>query len=299
MTPKGLEIGAVRVDAVAEMSGFRWVAETLFPEAAPEAVDRHIGWMAPDLFDPETRMLAMIRQCFVLRTPRRTIMIDSCTGDDKPRNGPTFNMLRTPWRENFAALGLSYEDIDIVMCTHLHADHVGWNTRLDNGRWVPTFPNARYLFGRTEYEHRLAEMVRAPDPVGSFMEDSVLPVVEAGQAEIVDDAYQLSDNVWFEPTFGHTPGHLCVHVRDGGEEAVFSGDVMHHPIQVREPQWSSCFCEDRDASRRARLAFLDRYADSGALIVPTHFERGSAGRLTGGADGFHFDFLQGGSTRTG
>lgn len=291
------EIGSVRVDSVVEMTGARWPADAFFPDATDEVVDRHIPWMAPDLFDVDKRLLSLVRQTYVLRAGGRNILIDTCTGDDKPRNGEFFNMLKTSWPADFAALGLRYEDIDIVMCTHLHVDHVGWNTRLEDGRWVPTFPNARYLFGRTEYEHCCAELEKGPDPLGPIMEDSVFPVVEAGLAEIVDDNYQLSDAIWFEHTPGHTPGHICVHVKDGGEEAVFSGDVMHHPIQVREPQWSSRFCIDADASRQARTSFLDRYADTGKLIVPAHFERGSAGHIAGGPDGFHFDFREGGSTR--
>lgn len=290
-------IGEVRVDAVEEVSGTRFPADRLVPDATPEEIDRHAVWMAPDLYDPARRLFALVRQTYVLRTAGRTMLIDTCVGDDKPRNGDSFNMLKTPWRANFAALGLAFEDVDVVMCTHLHVDHVGWNTRLENGRWVPTFPNAKYLFGRTEFEYWSEALKRAPDPDGPILEDSVFPVVEAGLAEIVDDDYQLSDSVWFEHTPGHTPGHLCVHVRDGGEEAVFSGDLMHHPIQVREPHWSSCFCDDRAASARARAGFLDRYADSGKLIVPAHFERGTAGHVTGGAGGFQFEFIGGGSTR--
>lgn len=287
----------MRVEAVVEMSGPRVPVDMLLPDAPPEEIDRHIPWMAPDLFEPETRLLGMVRQSYVVRTAQRTILIDTCTGDDKPRNGESFNMLKTPWRANFHALGLRFEDIDLVMCTHLHVDHVGWNTRLENERWVPTFPNAKYLFGRTEFAFWTEALKRGPDPFGPIMEDSVLPVVEAGQAEIVDDDYQLSDAVWFEHTPGHTPGHICVHVKDGGAEAIFSGDLMHHPVQVREPQWSSCFCDDPEASRTARLGFLDRTADSGKLVVPAHFERGSAGHVVGTADGFHFDFREGGSTR--
>lgn len=290
-------IGSVQVEAVVEVSGPRLSPDYVFPDATDDALNRHAAWMAPDLFDPETRLLAMVRQSYIVRTPQRIIVIDTCTGDDKPRNGDSFNMLKTPWRGNFAATGLRFEDVDLVMCTHLHVDHVGWNTRLENGRWVPTFPNARYLFGRTEFEHWSEELKKAPDPDGPIMEDSVFPIVDAGLAEIVDDNYQLSDAVWFEHTPGHTPGHICVHVKDSGEEAVFSGDLMHHPIQVREPQWSSRFCSDAEASRHARTGFLDRYADTGKVIVPAHFERGSAGLVAGAEDGFHFDFRAGGSTR--
>lgn len=294
---KPLQIGQVRVDTVEEVSGPRYRPSWLLPDSTPEQVRRHVAWMAPDLYDPDRDLLAMVRQTYVLRTPRRTILIDTCVGDHKERTSPNFNQLSTEWLNNFRALGLTFDDIDVVMCTHLHVDHVGWNTRLENGRWVPTFPNARYLFGRTEFEACQEALKRGPDPDGPIFEDSVLPIVEAGLAEIVDDNHALSDGIWFEPTHGHSPGHLCVNVRDGGQSAIFSGDVMHHPIQVREPTWNTRFCQDSVRSRETRHLFLDRYADRDTMVIPAHFERGTAGYIKGASDGFHFDFLEGGSTR--
>ena len=292
-----LSIGDVTVEAVVEVAGPRIPADMLLPTAGREQITAHAVWMAPGLYVADTHMFAMVRQSYVVRTPHRTILIDTCVGEHKDRTNERFRLTETPWPANFRALGLAYEDIDVVMCTHLHVDHVGWNTRLENGRWVPTFPNARYLFGRTEMETYRAAIATSPDPEGPIYDDSILPVVDAGQAEIVADDHELADGLWFELTPGHTPGHVCVHLQNAGGHAVFSGDLMHHPIQVREPQWNSCFCADAEQAQATRRAFLERHADSDTMIVPAHFERGTVGRLESTADGFTYLFRDGGSTR--
>jgi glyoxylase-like metal-dependent hydrolase (beta-lactamase superfamily II) len=293
-----LRLGDVTIAAVEEVSGPRLRPDFLLPQSSPNMIARHAHWMAPDLYDPSSGLLAMVRQTNVIRTPHHTILIDTCAGDDKERNTPNFHRLKTPWKNNFKTLGLAFEDVDIVLCTHLHVDHVGWNTRLDNGKWVPTFPNARYLFSRTEYTY-WADRVRSgqPDPDGPIFEDSVIPVVEAGQADIVADDHELSNGMWLELSAGHTAGHVCIHLQNEGGHVLFSGDLMHHPIQVREPQLNSRFCLDGAAALAARRRFLDSYADRDVIVVPAHFERGTAGRIVGASDGWHFDFLQGGSTR--
>jgi glyoxylase-like metal-dependent hydrolase (beta-lactamase superfamily II) len=293
-----LRLGEVAIDAVEEISGPRYKPAFLLPEAPADLIAGHARWMAPDLYDPAADLLAMVRQTNVVRTQHHTILIDTCVGDDKERNRAAIHRLKSPWRDNFKALGLAFEDIDIVMCTHLHVDHVGWNTRLENGRWIPTFPNARYLFARTEFDY-WADRVRTgrPDPDGPIFEDSVMPVVEAGQADIVADDHELSNGMWLELTPGHTAGHVCIHLQNRHGHVLFSGDLMHHPIQVREPQLNSGFCLDAAGSRAARRRLLDSYADRDVIVVPAHFQRGTAGRIVGASDGWHFDFLQGGSTR--
>lgn len=294
-----LELGGVTIEAVEEISGHRFKPGMLLPNSTPGEIAAHAGWMAPDLYAPERDLLAMVRQSYVVRTRHHTILIDTCCGDDKTRANPNFHMLKTPWFANFRALGLSPADIDMVLCTHLHVDHVGWHTRLADGRWVPTFPNARYLFGRTELETYLAGIAETPDPDGDLYGDSIAPVFDAGLAEIVDDDHQLSDGLWFEMTPGHTPGHLCIHLETPAGRAVFAGDLMHHPVQVREPQWNSRFCADGDRARAARQRFLDRHADTDTLVIPAHFERGTVGRLSGDGRGFNYHFRDGGDVRTG
>lgn len=292
-----ITLGEASIRSVVEVSGLRYRPEFIFPAVSREQLSLHSGWMAPDLYDPARNLIAMVRQTNVVRTRYHTILIDTCVGDCKRRNVPNFHMQLLAWQENFRTMGLAFEDIEMVMCTHLHVDHVGWNTRLQSGRWVPTFPKARYLFGRTEFEYWQAEHRSGRDsPDGSVFEDSVLPIVEAGQALIVDDDCELSDGFWLEPAFGHSVGHLAIHLENVGGHLVFSGDIMHHPIQVREPDLASRFCENPDRATSVRRRFLEVYADRDVLIAPAHFERGTIGRIESAADGFHFNFLAGGST---
>jgi glyoxylase-like metal-dependent hydrolase (beta-lactamase superfamily II) len=287
-----LDLDGVTVESVLERTGPRFKPLDLLPTASLERFALHRPWLEPDLFDPALGMLSLDRQSFVIRTPRHTIMVDTCVGADKERANPQWHHLQGPWLENFAALGLRPQNIDIVFCTHLHADHVGWNTRLKDGRWVPTFPKARYLFGRIEYEHAKRALEKAPDPDGPLLEDSVFPIVEAGQAVFVDEGYEIEPGFRLSLTAGHTPGHLCLEI-DAGKRAVFCGDLMHHPVQVREPQWSSCFCLDPRQSAATRAAFLARYSDTGTLVVPAHFGRGTVGRVRQMQDSFDFDFVEG------
>lgn len=293
-----LTLGDVSISLVEEISGHRYAPEFLFPQVTQDEVSRNAGWMAPDHYDPERQLLAMVRQTNVIRTPRHTILIDTCVGDCKPRNVASFNMLQTRWLENFRATGLRFEDVDFVMCTHLHVDHVGWNTRLDNGRWVPTFPNATYVFAKREFDHWAAQADQGRDsPDGPIFADSVAPVVERGLARIVDAEDELLTGFRLEPTPGHSVGHVAIHMQGSGGHVLFSGDIMHHPLQVREPHLFSRFCEDQDAAIATRRKFLADYADRDVIIAPAHFEGGTFGRVSSGSDGFHFDFLRGGTTR--
>ena len=162
------------------------------------------------------------------------------------------------------------------MCTHLHVDHVGWNTKWENGRWVPTFPNARYLWHRAEYEYWAANDDGAYGPV---VQESVLPVVEAGLVDLVEPTHAVTDEVRLEPTLGHTPGHVSVHITSRGEEAVITGDLMHHPAQCAHPEWRSSADFDAEQAERTRRDFLARYADRPVLVIGTHFATPTAGRI--------------------
>jgi glyoxylase-like metal-dependent hydrolase (beta-lactamase superfamily II) len=270
-----LDVGQVRVSAIVERAGPTrptW----LLPDATPEAVERHRGWLAPHFLDDKGRFLQSIHT-FVVRTPALTVLVDTCVGNDKDRGGrPPFHMLHTAFLEDLRAAGVAPESIDVVLCTHLHVDHVGWNTRLERGRWVPTFPRARYLFARREWEHWSAE--RDDDTV-RIMADSVTPIVEAGLATFVEADHRISDELWLEPTPGHTPGHVSVRLRSGDADAVITGDLMHHPIQMAEPQWCSHFDVDPEQARKTRRAFCERYADRPVTVLGTHFHHPTAGRI--------------------
>jgi glyoxylase-like metal-dependent hydrolase (beta-lactamase superfamily II) len=184
------------------------------------------------------------------------------------------------------AMDVAPESVDYVMCTHLHADHVGWNTRLLDGRWVPTFPNAKYIFSQRDYDHYAG--TDPEDHSHSAFRDSVLPIVEAGQAVMINDDFSIDDTVTILPTPGHTPGHYCVRLRSNGAEAILTGDLMHFGVQVARPDWSAVFCVDGVASATTREIFIDTYADSGVLIMPAHFPGPTCGHITGSSAGTRF-----------
>ena len=198
---------------------------------------------------------------------------------------------------DLARAGVRPEDVDLVMCTHLHCDHVGWNTRLVDGRWVPTFPNARYLMAREEFEHFDRLHRAGPDyPVNhGAWEDSVLPVVASGQARIVEMRHQvegdLGDGVWMEPAPGHTPGHVTVHLRAPSGEAILSGDILHHPISMALPDLSMYADWNPDLGRATRRALLERCADTSTLLLTGHFPAPTAGHVVSAGDAFAFRFV--------
>ena len=272
---QALSLGRLSIDAVVERAGPTrptW----LLPDAVPEAVERHRAWLAPHFLDDKGRFLQSIHT-FVVRAPGLTVLVDTCVGNDKDRGGRApFHMMRTPFLDDLKAAGVAPESVDLVVCTHLHVDHVGWNTRLDTGRWVPTFPRARRLFARRECEHWSSENA---DDTKRIMADSVTPVLDAGLADLVAMDHRVSSEMWFEPTPGHTPGHVSVRLASGGAEAVITGDLMHCPVQVAEPDWGSHFDSDPEQARKTRRAFCERYADTAVAVLGTHFHHPTAGRI--------------------
>jgi glyoxylase-like metal-dependent hydrolase (beta-lactamase superfamily II) len=277
-------IGRLRIGAVVETAGPTrptW----LFPSTTPEALDRHRAWLAPHFLDGEGRLLQSVHT-FVVRAPDLTLLVDTCIGNDKDRGGRRpFHMLRTGFLDDLRAAGVAPEGVDVVVCTHLHVDHVGWNTRLDGGRWVPTFPRARYLFARREWEHWTAEK---EDGTRRIMADSVAPVLDAGLAQLVSMDHQVTDEIRLEPTPGHTPGHVSVRLASRGADAVITGDLMHHPVQVAEPDWQTSFDTDPVEACRTRRAFCARYADRAVTVLGTHFHHPTAGRIVSHRDGWRF-----------
>jgi glyoxylase-like metal-dependent hydrolase (beta-lactamase superfamily II) len=242
---------------------------------------------------PEKSAFMMSMHSYVLRVGGRTILIDACNGNDKRRAIPDVNMAQTSYLENLAALGLTPDNIDVVLCTHLHFDHVGWNTRLENGKWVPTFANARYLFSRRDFEHFGSQELE-DDHLRAFR-DSVLPVYEAGRAELVEADIEVhrevSERVWLEPAFGHSPGNFSVIAEGSGERAIFWGDVIHHPVQLVRPEVTPSFDGDPDKARATRLRTLARAADEELICFPAHFRDPSAGRVLRSGDTYRYRFL--------
>jgi len=259
-------------------------AHEMFPELTPDmlAAERNALRAANALDAQDTLILCF--QSYVVQTPDHTILIDSCIGNDKPRALPKWNMKTDDtYMQALASAGVSVNDIDVVMCTHLHTDHVGWNTRRDNGRWVPTFPNARYVFAQREYNHWVAQNAKAEVP--AFV-DSVLPVIEAQRADIVSDEFSIGDHVRLLPTPGHTPGHVAVAVGKRRDEAVFSGDLMHSPLQLGHPELSPKFDVDPVQAAVTRRGFLERYCDTATLCCTAHFPSPSVGRIRRKGNGF-------------
>jgi glyoxylase-like metal-dependent hydrolase (beta-lactamase superfamily II) len=278
-------VGDLTIHRIVEQEGPYPPALDLFSGLTPEVLAQNRDWMRKArALDAEDRLILCF-QSYILRTPHHTILIDSCIGNDKPLPGrPKWNMKTDDtYMRAFKAAGFSVEDIDFVMCSHLHVDHVGWNTRLENGRWVPTFPNARYLFGKTEFDYWTQQHARAAVPAFA---DSVLPVVETQRADIIGEDFAIGDHLRILPTPGHTPGHVAFAAGRNKDDAVFAGDVMHSPLQTRYPELSPQFDVDPAQSAVTRRKFLERYCDTDTLCCTIHFPSPSAGKIRRSGDGF-------------
>jgi glyoxylase-like metal-dependent hydrolase (beta-lactamase superfamily II) len=246
--------------------------------------------MEPEVWDEAEGKIVITYQTFVVRTPRYTILVDTCTGEDKGHPPPFDFPGKERWRNELFALGIGFEQVDYVFCTHLHIDHTGWNTTLRDGRWVPTFPNAKYVFHKGEYAAWEAEHNKRNDPPGTVFRDNCLPIVEAGQALLVDDDYALDDTITLTPTPGHSPCHCCVNIHSGGKRAVVAGDLMHHAIQCREVDWSSKPDWDMRQSAQSRRSFFTSVAGTDTLILPIHFPSPTAGFITADDGRFNYRF---------
>jgi glyoxylase-like metal-dependent hydrolase (beta-lactamase superfamily II) len=287
----GFVIGDISVHRIVEQEGAFMPALETFPGLTPQALEENRHWLAPKALDAKGDLIFCF-QTYVVRTPHHNVLVDSCIGNDKHRPTRPNWHLKTDdtYMRGLAAAGLSVDDIDFVMCTHLHADHVGWNTRLDNGRLVPTFPKARYIFSEQEYGYW--EQAHAKAAVPAFG-DSVLPIIEAMRAELVRGDHELDDHVRLLPTPGHTPGHVAICFGRGGDAAVMPGDMMHSPLQARYPELSPKFDVDAAQSAVTRRAFLERYCDTATLCCPTHFPSPSHGRVTRWGEGFRCEAVAG------
>jgi glyoxylase-like metal-dependent hydrolase (beta-lactamase superfamily II) len=274
-------IGRVRITKIVELET---VGSTRFilPLATNEEI-RKSSWLIPDFATEEGR-LKMSIHALVVETPSRRIVVDTGLGNDKEgRNVPTWNNRKTPFLEIMHAAGFPLDSIDTVICTHLHVDHVGWNTRLADGRWVPTFANARYVFGKTEYEH-WRDHSDEPEKATVF-NDSVKPIADAGKADLVASDYRLCDEISLIPTPGHSPGHISLHIQSNGEEGLLTGDVAHHPCQMAHLDWSSTADSDPVLSTATRRELFSRFADTPTLVIGGHF---GAGRIKRDGDAFKF-----------
>jgi glyoxylase-like metal-dependent hydrolase (beta-lactamase superfamily II) len=273
-------VGKVTVTKIVEMEvtgGSRFI----LPDATYEAV-LPIQWLQPHFADERGR-LKMSIHALVVETPERRIVVDTCLGNDKQgRRIPTWNNLQGSFLTDLTAAGFARESIDTVMCTHLHVDHVGWNTMLVDGKWVPTFPQARYLMGRTEFAHWQEQHDR--DDMAAVFADSVKPVHDAGLVDLVASDARICDEISLAPTPGHTPGHVSVRIASQGEEALITGDFMHHPCQIARPDWCSTADSDQAAARLTRERMLEELSQRPVLVIGTHFAGVTAGRIVRDGD---------------
>jgi len=270
------KIGAVTVTRIVEME----VPMPHNPEApffehgTPENL-RRLPWLYPHFVNDQDQLLLSIHALLV-EAPGLRLVVDTCVGNDKPRGAVGGLPLATPFLEHMAEAGWSRESVDTVVCTHLHVDHVGWNTMLVDGKWMPTFPNARYLIGRDELAHWTAE---GDDEQQVILGDSIQPVLDAGLVDLVGLDHRLSPEVRLIPTLGHTPGHVSVMIESEGETAVITGDMAHHPCQLAHPDWGASFDVDQTASSTTRRRMFAEWADQPILVIGTHFAGPTAGRV--------------------
>jgi glyoxylase-like metal-dependent hydrolase (beta-lactamase superfamily II) len=280
-----LALGDLTIHRLIEQETTFLPALDMLPDLTSEVLAENRAWMRAAKAIDDNDVLMLCFQSYVVKTPHHTILVDSCIGNDKPRPlRPKWNMKTDDiYLRALAAAGFSVDDIDYVMCTHLHVDHVGWNTRLIDGRWIPTFPNARYVFGRSEFDYWTEQNARAEVPPFA---DSVLPIVEAKRAEIVRDDFAIGDHARILPTPGHTPGHVAFTFGRGKDVAVCSGDLMHSPLQARYPELSAKFDVDQAQAAVTRRTFLERYCDTETLCCTAHFPSPSTGRIRRLGNGF-------------
>jgi glyoxylase-like metal-dependent hydrolase (beta-lactamase superfamily II) len=280
-------VGALRITSVVEAQTDGIPPELFLPAASEELIRRHADWLVPHFSDERGRIGLRV-QAFVVETGGRTVVVDPCVGNGKTRSFPFWNQQQWPFMERFRAAGFDPAQVDAVVHTHLHADHVGWDTHLDEGRWVPTFGRARHLYIQRELDWVQSPESRASSAgIGEVDEDTIAPIFDAGLADIVEPDAELGDlgtGLRLEATGGHTPGHVSVWIESEGQVGLLSGDFVHHPVQCAETSLAEIGDDDPDVARQTRRRVLQQAADEQALFVGTHFPTLSAGRIVTSPD---------------
>lgn len=286
-----IELGEIKIRRIVEQEGPFFPVHDFFPKFTPEMMAENSHWLQPRFVDKDG-MLVLCIQSYVIETPHHKILVDSCVGNHKPRPlRPFWHMMASDrYEKNLAAAGVAVEDIDFVMCTHLHVDHVGWNTRLENGRWVPTFPNARYIFSDKELAFWTEREKQNPE-AAAWITDSVLPVVAAGRVDVVKSEYAFNDHVQLIPAPGHTIDQFNVLAGKPGNDALVTGDMVHSPVQVRYPEIGMMSDWNSEIAGESRNRIFSRFCDTSTLICTGHFPSPSTGRITRGKDG-RFQFIE-------
>ena len=277
-------VGTATITSVVEDEIAHVPPELFFPAATAAAVARH-PWCVPDFADADGNVALRV-QAFVIEIGTRCVLVDPCVGNFKALGSPFWNNQEWPFMDRFAAAGFAPERIDTVVHTHVHPDHVGWDTHLDGATWVPTFTSARHLY--TEAEMAFARVAMDHEMMRDSFRDSIAPIIDAGLADEVAADADLGDGLRLESTPGHTPGHVSLWVESDGERALITGDFLHHQVQCAEPDWAEIGDADADVARATRHRMLARAAETGVLFVGTHFPGRPAGRVRADGDAWRF-----------
>jgi glyoxylase-like metal-dependent hydrolase (beta-lactamase superfamily II) len=280
------QVGRVKITRIVEIElpfaySDRWA---FIAQATPEAL-KAMPWLYPRFVNEKGDLLLSIHALLV-EAPGLRLVVDTCIGNDRPRGITRNQPLATPFLAQLAEVGWTRDSVDAVVCTHLHVDHVGWNTMLEDGHWVPTFPKARYLIGKREHAHWKAEGDHEQQVI---LDDAVQPIFDAGLAELVEMDHRLSDEIRLAPTPGHTPGHVSVMIESEGQRAMITGDMLHHPCQVVHPDWSSVADSDPLAAAETRARVLGEAADQDMLFIGTHFAAPTAGHVRRDGEAFRLE----------
>ena len=277
------QIGDVKITRIIEQEDTSMPPEVMVIQATPENV-LPIEWLRPHFIDADGHLISSIFSLLV-ETGDKKLVIDTCVGNDKQRGVPMWNERQTTFLEDVANAGFSRESVDYVACTHLHQDHVGWNTMLIDGEWKPTFPNARYLFSAADWAWLDKQAITF---LGDYCGDSVRPIFDAGLADLITPRHDITDEVWLESTPGHSPGHVSVRISSQGEHAVVTGDLIHHPCQMARPHWHSPFDFDSEQALQTRTGFLEQFGDEPVLVIGSHFATPTAGHIVRDGDVYCF-----------
>lgn len=285
LPPLSWRIGAVKVTKIVELE-FTGGTRFILPQATREAV-AGMHWLKPHFMSDNARLIMSVH-ALVVETPTRRIVVDTCIGNDRSgRMAPHWNNMQGPFLADLAAAGYPRDYIDTVLCTHLHVDHVGWNTMQVDGKWMPTFPNARYLMAASEFEYWRG----SPEGEGQavIFADSVQPVFDAGLVDLVATDHRICDEVRLVPTHGHTPGHVSIAIESQGAQGLITGDFVHHPCQMAHPDWASSADFDPAAAIATRLRMFSSLAEGPTLVIGTHFAGATAGRVVRDGDAWRFE----------
>src|SRR5579859_7705029 len=277
------QVGSVKITSIVEII-IPFPDGSLITEATPEAL-KTSPWLFPHFAKEDGTLIGSV-QALLVEAPGLRLVVDTCIGNDKPRQLVGGNPLATSFLQQLAEAGWSRDSVDVVVCTHLHVDHVGWNTMLVDGEWVPTFPRARYLIGKREFEHWSEE---GDEEQMAILGDSVRPIFDAGLAQLVEMDHSVSPEVRLTPTPGHTPGHVSVMIESEGQQAVITGDMTHHPCQMAHTDWSPPFDSDPNAAATMRRRMFAEWADRPILVIGTHYAGPTAGHVKTDGDAFRFD----------